>query len=169
MHGPDTLPGRDWTVSLILQDSTVYCKTECKDWSLHSESLVGTMCHQNSSSQYHITQADSCQLPLDVTARKLDADPNATSTGVEVMLCFMKVRFLAATSVSLNSLTTLSSQAVARQEPSALKARPPTWSVCPCSSLHVMMWQGVGTVWKLQLVGQSGAGGKRNRLVSFDK
>ena len=81
------------------------------------------------------TQAVSHALPLDVTARRLDADPNATSTGVEVMLCFMKVRFLAATSASLNSLTILSSQAVARQEPSALKARPPTWSVCPCSSL----------------------------------
>lgn len=49
------------------------------------------------------------------------------------MLCFMKGMFLAVTLVSLNSLMTLSSQAVARAEPSALNAMPPTWSVCPCN------------------------------------
>ena len=71
--------------------------------------------------------------PLDVTASRLDADPKATSTGVDVMLCFMNGMFLAVTLVSLNSLMTLSSQAVARAEPSALNAMPPTWSVCPCN------------------------------------
>ena len=45
------------------------------------------------------------------------------------MLCFINPMFLAVTSVSLKSLTTLSSQAVASAEPSALKASPPTLSV----------------------------------------
>ena len=80
--------------------------------------------------ELHATRLGS---PLDVTAIRLDEDPKATSTGVDVMLCFMNGMFLALTSVSLNSLMTLSSQAVARAEPSALKASPPTWSVCPCS------------------------------------
>jgi len=76
-------------------------------------------------------------LPLAVTANRLGADPKATSTGVVVMLCFMKPMFLALTSVSLKSLMTLSSQAVANAEPSALKASPPTLSVCPCSSMLI--------------------------------
>ncbi len=79
-------------------------------------------------------------LPLAVTAKRLGADPKATSTGVVVMLCFMKPMFLALTSVSLKSLMTLSSQAVANAEPSALKASPPTLSVCPCSSMLLKLF-----------------------------
>ena len=74
-------------------------------------------------------------LPLAVTANRLGAEPKATSTGIVVMLCFMKPMFLALTSVSLKTLMTLSSQAVANADPSALKASPPTLSVCPCSSM----------------------------------
>ena len=69
------------------------------------------------------------RLPLAVTASRLDADPNATSTGVVVMLCFMKPMFLAVTSANLNTLMTRSSQAVANAELSALNASPPTLSV----------------------------------------
>ncbi len=88
---------------------------------------------QASADGVQIAAVINLRSPLAVTASRLAADPKATSTGVLVMLCFMNPMFFAVMSVSLKSLITLSSQAVAKAEPSALKASPPTLSVCPCS------------------------------------